>query len=703
MENTYVIGVDSGGTFTDCVAIAADGSVARAKAPSTPSDFSIGVINSVKRVAEELNEDYKKLLSGCVLFAHGTTVATNALLTRNGSKTGYLTTKGHEDAIIIGRTFQKVAGLTEFEVADVANLSKATPIVPRSRIYGLNERIDKNGKIITPLDLDSARRGLDALVAEGVNSVAVCLLWSFIRPDHELAVKELIETEYPQLMASYSHEIAPVIKEYERGASTVVNAYLTRNVASYLGKLRDNLAEDGLKTNAVVMQSSGGVTAIERASSKPVRLLTSGPAGGVVGAKYVGDMLGYRNIVTTDVGGTSFDVGLVVEGEAQFTNIAIFDKFEIAMPVIDVATIGAGGGSIGWLEPDTGILRVGPQSAGAEPGPACYNMGGTQPTVTDANVVLGRINPDYFLGGRRKLDKAASWRAFEPLAAALGMSVPEAAAGVIDIADEHMADLVRRVTIERGCDPRDFVVFAFGGAGPMHAAAYAPAAGCNSILMPKEASEFSAFGIAGSDVMVVEELSNPRTAPFDPEEFNRFFEQLDDAATLGLRQNGVPLDRIELKRFVRLRYRGQVHEVEAPIASGKIGQKEIKEMLENFERIYERKYGHGTATSNVTMYAITFRVHGFGRLIRPELAIQPLGAPDASAAVKTHRDVYYRSTGGFTRTPIYDGELLRPGHCFQGPAIIESVDTTAVIHPGQDVSIDASDNVLVKHRDVASS
>ena len=515
------------------------------------------------------------MLLNSVLFAHGTTVATNALLTRNGSKTGYLTTRGHEDAVIIGRTFQKVAGLTETELADVANLDKAVPIVPRKLIHGIEERIDKNGKIITPINLDSVRKALDTLAAEGIEAVAVCLLWSFLCPDHENAIQEIIRAEYANLTASYSHEIAPVIKEYERGAATIINAYLTKNVASYLSRLHRELADGGIKTTPVVMQSSGGVMALEKAKNRPVRLLTSGPAGGVIGARLLGKILDYPNIVTTDVGGTSFDVGLVVDGEAQFTNIATFDKYEVALPVIDVATIGAGGGSIGWIEPDTGVLRVGPHSAGAEPGPACYNMGGARPTVTDANVVLGRINPDYFLGGRRQLDGRASWKAFEPLAEALGLSVPEAASGVIDIADEHMADLVRRVTIERGYDPRKFVLFAFGGAGPMHAGAYGRGAGCKSILIPRDASEFSAFGIAGSDIMVVEELSNPRTAPFNADEFNEFFRQLTQSAKNNLAENGIPEERMLLQRFVRLRYKGQVHEVETPIPGTWIGDAEL--------------------------------------------------------------------------------------------------------------------------------
>jgi len=696
----YVVAVDSGGTFSDCIAISSDGFVARAKAPSTPPDYSVGALESVRRVADELGMSLRDLLASTVLFGHGTTVATNTLLTRTGSKTGLLTTLGHEDALIIGRTFQKVAGLSEAELTDVAGLNKAVPLVPRWRIHGIAERINARGEVRLPLDPDSVRRAMAALVAEGVEAVGVCLLWSFLNPAHEHAVRQLIEAEYPELDISVSHELVPVIREYERAASTVVNAYLTRRTARYLDALRERVNLNGFHSTPVIMQSSGGVLSADQAKNRAIGLMTSGPAGGVIGAQVLGRVLGHANIITTDVGGTSFDVGLVVDGQAQFSNTATFDKYQLILPVIDVATIGAGGGSIAWIEPDTGILRVGPQSAGARPGPACYGQGGTEATVTDANVVLGRINPDYFLGGRQPLDADRAYEAVGRLSRTLNLPVPEAAMGIIDIADAHMADLVRKVTIERGYDPRRFVLYAFGGAGPMHACAYGPAAGCGRILVPVLASAFSAFGIAGSDVMVVEELSDPMLLPFDAHRWSANYDQLDARALASLAANGIEREQTYLQRYVRLRYRGQVHEIDAPVPHGAITPERLEEVLANFEHLYESKYGRGTAYRRAGIQAITFRVHGFGRLYPPVLTAHPLEEADAGEAVKTERKVYFREAGGFITVPIYDADRLRSGNRVQGPAVVEAVDTTVVIHPGQRAEVDPYLNIAIAAAEV---
>jgi len=405
--------------------------------------------------------------------------------------------------------------------------------------------------------------------------------------------------------------------------------------------------------------------------------------------------LGHSNIITTDVGGTSFDVGLVVDGQAQFSNMATFDKYQLILPVIDVATIGAGGGSIAWIEPDTAILRVGPQSAGARPGPACYGQGGREATVTDANVVLGRINPDYFLGGRQPLDAVRAHEAVERLARTLDLSVPETAMGIVDIVDAHMADLVRKVTIERGYDPRQFVLYAFGGAGPMHACAYGSAAGCHRILVPVLASEFSAFGIAGSDVMVVEELSDPMFSPFEVARLAAIYEQLDAKAVASLAANGISEEQTYLRRYVRLRYRGQVHEVETPVPLGTLNPEQLEQVLATFEHLYESKYGRGTTYKQAGMQAITYRVHGFGKLHPPALTARPFEGMDADQAVKAQRMVYFREAGGFITVPIYDAGRLKSGNRVLGPAIVEAVDTTVVIHPGQHAAVDPYLNIVI--------
>jgi N-methylhydantoinase A len=697
-EARYVVAVDAGGTFTDCVTVASDGAIARAKAPSTPADASVGVLASVARVAEQLGLDVEALLGRTMLFAHGTTVATNALLTRSGSRTGLLTTRGHEDAIIIGRTYQKVAGLGESELQDVANLDKADPIVPRRLIHGVQERIDARGEVISPLDLDSARRALHALVADGVDAVAICFLWSFVNPVHERAVADLVAREFPELGCSVSHEIAPVIREYERTATTAINAYLTSATAGYLDALEQRLRERGFDSMPVVMQSSGGVRSLDSAKDRSVGLLTSGPAGGVIGAQVLGGTIGRPNVITTDVGGTSFDVGLVVDGEPLHSDTSVFEKYELVAPILDIATIGAGGGSIAWIEPATGVLRVGPQSAGADPGPACYGLGGTEPTVTDANVVLGRINPEHFLGGTRPLDGELAHTAVEQVAQELGLEAEEAAMGIVDIADAHMADLVRKVTIERGFDPREFVLLAFGGAGPAHAAAYGSAAGCGQIVVPLLASEFSAFGIAGSDAKVVEEFSDPMFEPFDPKRIQAILRKLSDGALEQLRANGIAEERTYVNRYVRLRYRGQVHEVETPIPAGPVDEEAVAETLRSFNRIYEMKYGRGTTYARAGLQAITFSVHAFGRLHRPRLASFTPDGDDPGDARKQARRVYFRPDG-FVDAAIYEADRLRAGHRLPGPAIVEAVDTTIVVPPGAEATVDPYLNLVIATRE----
>jgi N-methylhydantoinase A len=694
---TNIIAVDSGGTFTDCVVVDADGTVTTAKSPSTPGDFSAGVLAAVTRAAEAMGLGLGALLAGNDLFAHGTTVATNALLTRSGPRVGLITTKGHEDALIIGRTIQKAAGLAESELTNLARLEKANPVVPRPLIKGVTERVDYKGAVIVPLDLDEARRAAGELVAAGADAIAVCFLWSFLRPEHEQAVHKMISTEHPGVFVSSSHEVAPVIKEYERGASTVLNAYLSRDTDAYISALQDKLSAAGLRRDLVIMQSVGGVTSATDAKGHAISLLSSGPAGGVLGAAALGELIGSANVITTDVGGTSFDVGLVVDGEPVITTAPVFDKYHTVLPVIDVTSIGAGGGSIAWIEPGTGHLKVGPASAGADPGPACYGMGGDRPTVTDANVVLGRIDPRYFLGGARALDAGLAEAAIrDHVAAALGVSVVEAAMGIVDILDARMADLVRMETIGRGYDPRDFALFAFGGAGPLHVGAYGVEVGAKPVVVPSHSSVFSAYGIAGSDLVRVSQTSDPMIAPFDPERLTAVYNRMEQATQADLESSGVSRDHVTLQREIELRYRGQVHEVRVPVPAGDLGRAQTDEVLADFERRYNRRFGRGAAYRRAGIEARTFLVRGVGRILKPEQLPAALGAPDPAAARTGERPVYFRELGGFAPTPVYRREALAPGNVVPGPAVIEAVDTTVLLHPGQSARVDGWANLLLE-------
>ena len=690
-----LVAVDSGGTFTDCVTLDAAGRVTTAKAPSTPSDFSVGVVESVGRAAATEDLDLEGVLRRTTSFCHGTTVATNALLTRSGSVVGLVTTKGHEDAIIVGRTIQKAAGLTESELSNLAYLEKAVPVVPRPLIRGVTERIDYRGSVVVPVDVDEAARAADELVDAGVEAIAVCFLWSFLNPDHERAVAELIRSRHPNLLVTVSHEVAPVIKEYERCATTVLNGYLSGTTHAYISKLQERLADGGLDGDPVIMQSIGGVSSAEASKGRAVALLGSGPTGGVFGAAALGRLIGADNIVTTDVGGTSFDVGLVVDGEPLVVGTPVFDKYHTVLPVIDVTSIGAGGGSLAWIEPGTGLIKVGPQSAGAVPGPACYGIGGTLPTVTDANLVLGRLDPGYFLGGERRLHTDLAGDAIRThVAEPAGLPVTEAAMAIVDILDARMADLVRTSTIGRGYDPREFALFAFGGAGPLHVGAYAADVGTRLTVVPTNSAVFSAFGIAASDPVAVVQASDPMVAPFDPERLEAIYVALAAGAVEELAANGVAPEDITTSREVEMRYRGQVHEVRVPVPDGPLGAESLAVTMEEFRRRYNRRYGSGAA-ADAAIEARTFVVRGVGRQAKPELRPVALSGEDPSPALVSERQVYFRPLGGFVPTPIYRRELLVPGNSVGGHAIIEAVDTTMVIHPGQRAEVDAWGNILL--------
>ena len=689
----YVVAVDSGGTFSDCVIIDAKGRVTTGKAPSTPDDFSAGVLDSIESAAAELGLTTQDVLARAILFAHGTTVATNALLERKGSPSGLITTAGHEDAILIGRTFQKVAGLTEDEMTQVAKLRKPEPVIARPMIAGVHERVDSKGNAIVPLNMDSVERAVETLLDRGAESIGISLLWSFLNPAHEQAIGSYLRDRYPDLPVTLSSELAPVIREYERGITVAINTYLVRRTGQYLGRLAERIEASGYCRQPVVMQSSGGVTSIARARDRAVNLITSGPAGGVIAAKSLAERLGHDNVITTDVGGTSFDVGLIVDGQPLFEESPVFGGFQLVVPMIGVATIGAGGGSIAWVDSATGLLHVGPQSAGAMPGPVCYGQGGTEPTVTDANVVLGRVNPEYFLGGRNRLDAGAAEDAIRTkVAEPFGIGVTEGALAVLRIAEAHMADLVRRVSIERGYDPRRFHIYAFGGAGPAHAGAYGSGLGAKSVIVPVTASEFSAFGIATADLLSVVELSEPQYAPFDTARLRKIYAELEKRAANELAANGIATEQVVYERFMRIKYRGQVNELRTPIPAFTDSDAPI---VDAFEQLYAARYGSDAGYRQAGIQALTYMVHASGSLNVPSLEPEaPSGkTPTADSLVGT-RPVVYTSDGPVD-TPIYRSVRLHCGNLIPGPAIIEAPTTTIVVHPDQKAVVDAYRNIAL--------
>lgn len=692
---SYRIGIDTGGTFTDCIVIDGEGNVTAAKAPSTPQDFSSGVMDSLGRAAKQLGITTEQLLADTASFAHGTTVATNTLLTMTGSKTGLLTTKGHEDAMFMGRIKQKIAGLDEDQIHDFLLHDKAIPgIVPRKLIRGIDERVDYKGAVIVAMSDEDVQRAAQELVDSGCEAIAVSFMWSFLNPSHERRARALIQAAHPKVAVSTSSDIAPVLGEYERTASTVVNAYLTKKVDGYVAALADRLRKAGFKQELMVMTSNGGVAPANDARQRPAYLLASGPAGGVIGSRDLGLALGHQNVLTTDVGGTSFDVGLVVDGQQEYAREPVFGKYHLSFPTIDVVSIGSGGGSIAWIDPH-GFLKVGPQSAGADPGPACYGQGGTEPTVTDANVVLGRIDPDYFLGGAWKLDKRKAEEAIrEKVATPLGLSLEEAALGIADVIDARMADLVRRVTIGRGLDPRMFVLLAIGGAGPLHVGAYAKDVGVKAVIVPRYASEFSALAIAASEMLVVRKVSSPMVGPFQAAAVSDVYARIEKEATDQLRRAGaISSDgQVSTIRAADVKYRGQIHDVTVPVPSEAFTDSSAVALAERFHERYEFRYGKGTTNKAAPIEAMSWEV-------RVSAKAQPLKRVKESAVTakaspgRGTRQVWFR--GGAQATPVYERDELKPGQTLAGPAIIDAPDSTMLVHPGQSARMDEYRNIAL--------
>ena len=687
----FVIGVDTGGTFTDCVAIGEDGSVAWDKAHTTPQDHTVGILNAIGNTSARLGISRAQLLGATVALGIGSTVGLNALLARGGAKTGLLTTRGHEDNLFIGRIHQKVAGLGEEEIKDVVHLDKATPLVPRSLVRGINERTDYKGAILAALDVKDVEAAVTEMAAEGIESLAVCFLWSFMNSSHERAVRDLVEKRFPGIFVTLSSEVSPLLGEYERTATTAINASLGPILKRFMGRLVESLRSAGLSGPVLAMHSLGGVIPCEEAGDKAAHIMASGPVGGVMGAMNMGRMLGHKNIIVTDVGGTSFDVGLIVDGRPTLNRQPVFEKFTLAVPMIDVISIGAGGGSIAWVEAETRLLQVGPRSAGALPGPACYDQGGNEPTVTDANLVLARIDARSFFGGRKKLDYDLAKKAIEEkVARPLGMDLLKAAKGILEIVDSHMADLVRRVTVEQGYHPSEFVIYAYGGGGPLHVGSYARDIGVSEVLVSPYAPVFSGFGIAGCDIQRQYTRSRPMTLPAPPAQFNAIFSDLETAA---IRDAVRSAGELELERFLDMKFRRQVHNVRIAVPSGELRSQEMDALMVNFEEAYERIYGKGTAYRKAGVEVSNFIVTATTKTYKPKLKVDDWEGADPERARVGERQVYFEE---FVQTPVFSMELLRPGNRIAGPAIVESPATTLLLHPRQTARVDRSRNLLLQ-------
>ena len=634
----YIVGVDIGGTFTDCVVMDEQGTVTLGKALSTPDDFAAGALNALADAAQNLGlADENELLGATRLFFHACTVADNTLITRTGPKTGLLTTAGFGDTLLImrGRTTD---GLTESEAFRASTQSKPDPIIPRALIEEVAERLDYKGLELIRLEAEEIARAVRALVSRGAESIAISLLWSLTNDGHERALADYLNEHHPAIYLSLSSEVAPYLGEYERTATTAFNAYVGPKIAAYLTRLGALLKSKGLGREPLVMQAYGGVLGIDDTCRNAVGTIESGPSAGIVGSRFIGAQLGVSHVLATDMGGTTFKVGVIRDGLVEKDHRPILMRYQLFLTKIWVESIGAGGGSIVWIDPETGLLKVGPQGAGSSPGPVCYGLGGSEVTVSDADLVLGYLNEECFLGGRMRLDRENALEVLrKKIADPMNMSVADAASGIYRITNSHMSDLIRRATVERGYDPREFTLFAFGGAAPVHAGRYAAELDIKEIVVPLTASVHGAVGLVSSDVIYQYGRSERLSVPAEIKRIRDGFTGLVERAVSSLRAAGFAESEMHIVRSLDMRYRQQVHELNVPFAPGIAGlsEAELEEIYDRFDELYELTYGPGAGYREAGKEIMAFRVVATGELKKPRLRKYALQQNHARGRAKT--------------------------------------------------------------------
>src|SRR5262245_35287175 len=659
----FRIGIDVGGTFTDMVAVDDSGRVTLAKAASTPADPSVGVMDGVAALAEALAIPAARLLAETERIVHGTTVATNALLERKGARVGLLTTEGHRDVI------EMREGLKD----DRYNLRMPAPepLVPRARRRGVRERLRADGTVEVALDAASLDRAIAALGRDGVEAVAVCYLHAYRDDRHEAATRRALERGLPGAYVSLSSAVLPQIKEYERVSTTVVNAYVGPALSRYLSRLRTRLGEAGYRGPVLIMQSHGGVVPIDEAVRIAAGAVLSGPAGGVAGSRYCAQLLGENHLIPFDMGGTSTDISLIVGGRAQLAGDRGVAGHRVALPSLDIASLGAGGGSIAWVDAG-GILQVGPQSAGADPGPACYGRGGTAATVTDANLVLGYLDAGNFLGGRARLDAAAAARALDDLAGKLGVDRMAAASGVHAVVNTRMAEGIRLVSVRRGVDPRRFALLAFGGAARLHATDVARQLDIGRVTRPRVAAGLSAWGMLATDLryeVVRTHIGDVRRV--GAAALRRVFDGMEAE---GRRRLGPAFaGRVRVERAVDMRYGEQVFEVTVPLDGVDLDAADMMaHVIDRFHHRHEELYTYSLRDREPVL--VNARLAVVGEL--PALPEEPPVPSRAPAAARQRRRVHL---GEWVEAPVYDLDALAPGQVIAGPAVLETATTTVLL------------------------
>ncbi|MGD9883502.1 MAG: hydantoinase/oxoprolinase family protein [Reyranella sp.] len=682
------VGVDSGGTFTDvCLFDEDKGRVEVWKVPSTPDDPSRGIAQGVeegmRRVAPEAGD---KPAAPVAYFGHGTTVATNALIQHRGVKTGLVTTDGFRDLLEIGR--QKRPDLYDIQA------DKPPTLVPRDLRLEVPERVRHTGEVDTPLDEVKMRAAAQALAAAGVKAIAVSFLYGFIRPEHERRAVEILRQEMPDVFISAGHEIAPEFREFERLSTVVLNAYLGPVMKSYIDRLIPRLEALGMTTTPHLTQSNGGVIGFATAAQLPVRTVLSGPSTGVVGAQAIGALAGFEDLITFDMGGTSTDVALLQGGRCKLASEATVHGYPVKAPMLDIHTVGAGGGSIAYIDAG-GLLKVGPRSCGADPGPVCYDRGNSEPATTDANVVLQTLNPEYLLGGRMKIRQDLAREAIGMLAERLGLGLMETAQGILSVVTANMARAIRVISVQRGHDPRDYTLMAFGGAGPLHAARLARELDMKRVLVPRNPGILCAMGLLLTDLRA--DFAATRLMPAtvaSAGDVANAFESLAARAGQWFEHEAIaPGDR-RLNRTADMRYHGQNYELAVALPEGPVTAATIEALAEGFAEAHRQRYGFVAEGEPVQI--VTLRLEATGVVRKAELTAHPEAGPDASAAIVGRRAVWLPEARDFATTPIYSREALAAGNRFAGPAIVEQMDATTVVPPGMTVRVDAYLNLILE-------
>jgi len=690
-EGRFQIGCDVGGTFTDVAVVAEDGRYFSDKSDTTPDDLSRGMLRALEQAATQMGCPLEELLAATTRFVNGTTIVTNSIATLNGARVGLITTRGHGDMLRIARSARNAHRDHHLQV----NLPQ---IVPRERVVEVDERIDKKGAVVVGLREEDARRAIEELIAAEVDSIAISLLWSFANPAHEELLASIIERDHPGVYLSVGSRLHPVMREYERTMTTVLNSFTGLKVAAYTRTIEAELSRRGLRVPISFMQGFGGTLSAPEARVKPIALVDSGPAGGVVGASRLGAELGIPDVIAADMGGTSFDVTVLPDGAVTVSQrVMLGERFLTGLAKIDVHPVGAGGGSLGWIDL-RGVPRVGPQSAGASPGPAAYGQGGTEPTVTDAAIELGIVDPQLFLGGRRTLDADQARAALRTrLGEPLGLDAEGAAVAMYRLVTAEMSNAVRAVTVERGHDPRRFALVAFGGALGIFGADIARSLGIPKVVIPAQAAVFSAYGLLATDDVRVA-VRSVVWAGGDAKYVDNAYRSLEQEALQGLIASGYTDHQIEIEWQGDFKFAGQLWELTLPVPRGRVITAETLDAIrDEFPALYEREYGEGTAWEGTPVLLLAARVVARGAPDKFRVAAADI--MDDAAAEPTGRRPIVRATEGRTiEADVYDAEALRPGDEIVGPAIVNDPLTTIQVPPQWSLTLDPHRNFVLDDR-----